>query len=160
MSVARTLHALFRRHRHIRQVLLMSNMSIGLFYRLAACAIIECCCTLPLVTFNLIENLPTYSPWQGLSKLHTDLDTIHQWPYGVWSSSGPAQVTEWYQIGCGIIFFLLLGINQDARSRYKRWLGLSRIFPDEEAPHVSQLTTFATDIVSIPPYPETIQVIA
>ena len=166
--LVRTLHAVFRRHRHIRQVLLMSRSSMNphLFYRLAACAIIESCCTLPLVVFGLIRAIPAYTPWEGLVKLHSGISEIRQFSYGTWSSSGPAQVTEWYQIGCGIIFFLLLGLNRDARSRYKQWLGLSTIFPDKtelEAPVLdSHFTSFVTDTVEvhIPPHPETIQVIA
>lgn len=135
-------------------------MNLHLFYRLAACSIVESCCTLPLATFVFVRNFSAYTPWEGLEELHSNIGEVRQWPYNLWVSGGPAQMTEWYQIGCGIIFFLLLGLNRDARSYYKRWLGLSNLFPDDQTPNDPHLTSFMTVSVDIPHHPETIQVIA
>ena len=113
----------------------MANMDLQLFYRLVALALTELCCTIPLILFVFITNFRdgAYYPWKGFADLHSGFSRVRQWPYGYWVTMGAFQQTQWYQIGCGLLFFLLLGLTQDARSRYKRWTGMSRFFPDERA---------------------------
>ncbi|KAK7692308.1 hypothetical protein QCA50_003933 [Cerrena zonata] len=130
----RTLHTLLRRHRHVRQVLRMANMDLQLFYRLVAMAVVELCCTLPLVLFVFVNNMRgAYYPWKGLADLHLGFERVRQFPYEMWVAESAFQQSLWYQIGCGLLFFLLLGFTQDSRARYKRWLGLSRFFPDDQS---------------------------
>lgn len=132
VSTVRTLFTLLRRHRHVRQVLLMANMDLQLFYRLVALAAAELFCTTPLIIFVFVNNIrKAYYPWKGFADLHIGFDRVRQWPYELWITQGAFQQLQWFQIGCGVLFFLLLGLTHEARSRYKRWLGLSRFFHDD-----------------------------
>ena len=76
-----------------------------------------------------VSILGGYYPWNGFADLHFEYDRVVGLPYGLWSSSTAPRVSQWFQIGCGLVFFLLLGLTHDARSRYARILGLSRVFP-------------------------------
>ena len=128
-----TLHALLRRHKHVKQVVAMSNMDLQLFYRLLTLACVQLGCTLPLVTYTMILNFMgdnVYYPWNGFADLHFGFDRIRQFPYELWSPTCSfCTQSEWYSIACGIVFFLLLGLTRDARSRYSRVLGLSKLSP-------------------------------
>lgn len=127
MILVRTLLALRKRQKDIRQVLSMANTDKQFYYRLVTMACVELGCTLPLVTFDQIKT--GYYPWRGFADLHLDFQRIDQYPYEVWSSEGDngLELTQWYQIGCGLVYFLLFGLTRDARSRYKKMFGLSKI---------------------------------
>lgn len=112
----------------------MSNMDLQLFHRLIAMACVELLCTIPLVTYTLVISLtvnPGYYPWNGFDDLHLVFDRMPQFPYTLWANDCfLCTQTQWFQIGCGIVFFLLLGLTREARARYVRMFGLSRLFPE------------------------------
>ncbi|KAK7691868.1 hypothetical protein QCA50_005272 [Cerrena zonata] len=125
----RTLLALRRRQKEIKEVLFAANIDKQLYYRLVAMACVEISCTLPLVTYLVVGARTEYYPWKGFADLHYKFSRIDQYPYALWAAfPGAAQVTQWFQIGCGLVYFLLLGLTRDARSRYAKMLGLSKLF--------------------------------
>ncbi|KAK7679654.1 hypothetical protein QCA50_017366 [Cerrena zonata] len=129
----RTIIALLRRHKDIKKVLTMTKMDLQLFHRLVAMAIVEMMGTVPLVTYVIVSAAPGYYPWNGFADLHLDFNRIDQFPYGLWSviyKGYRPDTIVWFQIGCGLLFFGLLGLTRDACSRYKRMFGLSKLFTD------------------------------
>ena len=124
--------ALWRRHSAVHKAVSASRIDTQLFYRLVSMAVIETCCTLPLVTYLVVTEAKGYYPWKGFADLHLGFTRVDQWPYGIWSLSGSRRrdIPEWFQIGCGILFFLLLGLTRDQRSRYKRMFGFLHILPN------------------------------
>ncbi|CAL1697579.1 unnamed protein product [Somion occarium] len=122
----RTLYALYKRHRQIKQVLLASNVDMQHFYRLIAMAVIEMCSTVPLCLWSLVTCVESYYPWNGFADLHLDFDRIERYPALLWITIGEYSTLEdqWFSVGCGLIFFGIFGFTQEARNKYRQLLGL------------------------------------
>ncbi|KAI0078440.1 STE3-domain-containing protein [Panus rudis PR-1116 ss-1] len=122
---ARTLWALFRRHREIQALVAsMSGISLDRYYRLMVLATVEMLCTVPIGTYDLVLGVQGYYPWDGFSDLHLNFDRVSQYPrelvYTGWGLA--ATRTLWYTNGCALIFFALFGFTSEARSFYNRAL--------------------------------------
>ena len=104
-------------------------MDLKLYHRLVAMALTEMCFTLPMVTY--LTAISTYYPWKGFEDLHYLFNRIDQFPYGEWSTIGKNRpdVFEWMEVGCGLIFFLLLGFTPSLnRSLYVKFFQMFKPF--------------------------------
>lgn len=78
----------------------------------------------PLSIYILVEDIafaPIY-PWRGFADLHFHFDRVRQYPVEVWTGFRGIQPyfeqSEWFVIGCAIIYFLLFGLAEEARIHY------------------------------------------
>ncbi|KAI0078441.1 STE3-domain-containing protein [Panus rudis PR-1116 ss-1] len=120
---ARTIWALFRRHRQIKELVASTNgLSLNKYYRLMVMATIEMLCTVPLGTYDLLGAVRSYYPWNGFADLHLNFDRVSQYPHDLirknWGHAPTG--TLWYTNGCALIFFALFGFTSEARSFYGR----------------------------------------
>ncbi|CAL1697569.1 unnamed protein product [Somion occarium] len=117
---ARTLYAVIKRHQQIKDLFsAVSEVSLHQYYRLLAMATVEMCCTTPLSVFDLVDLSQIYYPWRGFQDLHSNFDRVGQYPYELWATDLGHIRSQWYQIGCAFIFFVLFGFSAEARNRYR-----------------------------------------
>ncbi|CDO68081.1 hypothetical protein BN946_scf184788.g12 [Trametes cinnabarina] len=126
-----TLRAFFKRRRDFSTLVASNNnLTFNRYFRLMGLAAIEVLFTIPLSTYNIVENArtPIY-PFRGFADLHFWFSRVDQRSALSWRSE-PATVAavhfkQWTVIGCALLFFLFFGMAEEARKHYR--LALSSV---------------------------------
>ncbi|OSD03764.1 pheromone receptor [Trametes coccinea BRFM310] len=121
-----TLRAFFKRRRDFSTLVASNNnLTFNRYFRLMGLAAIEVLCTIPLATYNIVQNLTTIPiyPFIGYADLHFWFSRVDQISAVSWRAY-PATVAavafkQWTVIGCAILFFLFFGLAEEARKHYR-----------------------------------------
>ncbi|KAI9057590.1 fungal pheromone receptor [Trametes sanguinea] len=127
-----TLRAFFKRRRDFSTLVASNNnLTFNRYFRLMGLAAIEVLFTIPLTTYNIVQNLTTLPiyPFIGYADLHYWFSRVDQKSAVSWRAD-PGTVArmafkQWTVIGCALLFFLFFGLAEEARKHYR--LALSSV---------------------------------
>lgn len=86
---------------------------------------LEIICTVPLATYTVVATMTSeIYPWRGLGDLHLGFGRVRQYPAAIWttqflSARSGIESNEWMVIACGLVFFLIFGLAEEARKHYR-----------------------------------------
>jgi hypothetical protein len=120
-----TLTLFLRRRKQFNDLLSFSDISYNRYTRLMILCCLEILCTIPLNIYLIVFEriiVPSYH-YIGMEDLHWEFSRIGQVPAVLWLLTPDAiqrfTMQQWLTIACGLVFFGLFGLSEEARTHYR-----------------------------------------